>query len=478
MSPAPYKSLGGLQQSRFNPFQMVPMRSSSALITAFLALGACQGSSADLGVAEKSIIGGNENRFDDAVVAVYVGGLCTGTLVAPRVVLTAAHCVGDAIEAGYTNYGSVRFGNGVTPWIKSIQVMDMAMHRLYSPPAFLQHDIALLRLAEAAPEDIKPIPISTRHLTDDHIGLQIRVVGFGNDDGAAASGSGIKRQVTLPLREVRPGHIGIGDHLYNTCQGDSGGPSFASFDGVEHVVGVTSYGANQCRAISYMTRADARWDDFLTEVMNAWSGPCQQDGTCVEEGCDEYPDPDCDPCGMDGRCAGGKCPTPDRDCPLASLLAGDCSDDSDCESRACVEAPDDARIKYCSMSCDPSKTGPASGCAAPLSDCVAETDGTGRCHYSGLTPGVQGSSCSEGSVCRSSMCDAEEGICVEACGEGEPACGEGFECLEKGDLSVCTLPPDGGCNVGAGTSSGLMSGLMLLLALALGRRRRKLVTRS
>lgn len=441
-------------------------------------LVSCQGDAFDVATdpplerQQKSIIGGVPDHADPSVVALSIGGLCTGTLVAPQIVLTAAHCVADLIVSGNTDAGSVRFGDGEGPWIDTISIVDMSMHRLYKPPAFLQHDIALVRLARPALSQIPIIPISTQNLTEEDIGLQLRTVGFGNTDGEAGTGAGRKRQVTMPVKEVRPGHLTVGDYLYNTCQGDSGGPSFAMFGGTEYVVGVTSYGASGCSGLSALTRTDAMWDAFTTEVMSAWSGPCKQDNLCVEDESCAYPDPDCDPCGMDGVCI-LDCPAPDKDCPLAGLAGESCGDELGCESRLCTTSPEDDRIQFCSMSCDPSQSSANSGCFAPLTVCQDLGDGTGQCRFAGTTPGAQGSPCTEGSDCRSGMCDSADEICVEACGVDLPECAEGFSCGAVGDLQVCTLPPsDSGCRVGGQGAEG-WGGMLLVLALFFGAKRRR-----
>jgi len=224
-----------------------------------------------------------------------------------------------------------------------------------------------------------------------------------------------------------------------------------------------------------MTRTDIMWDAFLTEVLNAWSGPCQNDGNCVEDASCAFADPDCDPCGMDGVCAAG-CALPDRDCELGGLAADPCTGAMDCESRICVSAPEDERIQYCSMPCDPSKTSAESECFAPLTICEEQADGTGVCAFPGLTPGVQGARCEGSEDCRSGMCDQEEGICVEACGDNLPVCAEGYECLAAGDTKVCAIPSKAGCE--AASSKATWSGVLLMLALFIVSRKRSQSLRS
>jgi MYXO-CTERM domain-containing protein len=183
-------------------------------------------------------------------------------------------------------------------------------------------------------------------------------------------------------------------------------------------------------------------------------------------------------CGFDGICGNG-CDRKDLDCPISGFLGDSCDDREDCESLVCLESPEDARVKYCSTPCDPNNPDDFWSCRPPLSNCVSAGDGTYYCRHSGITPGVQGYECSDHDECRSSICyPPSDGICAEQCGDGLPACAEGYSCENIGDgVDACIVPENGGCcRTSAGPSKRSTAGTFLLIgliALLLAPRRRR-----
>jgi hypothetical protein len=128
------------------------------------------------------------------------------------------------------------------------------------------------------------------------------------------------------------------------CSGDSGGPALATLDGVERVVGITSFGDFGCTQLGAHYRTDSGGArEFLRQ--NAPDLLCARDAVC-DPACDL--DLDCRrPCEADDECEDGEYCAADGNCapdPFSDGGVGDeCTGNADCFSGQCVMAGDETR---------------------------------------------------------------------------------------------------------------------------------------
>jgi secreted trypsin-like serine protease len=258
------------------------------LIGALLAsLVVAAGAHADNPKATGSVIGGHNAMIAQYPSLAYIEGVqatagyaCTGTVVAPRVILTAGHCVEDIESSSIVEPTEIAVATGVSNLTKIPQANISAVVQVLAYPNFdptkLQGDAGLLILA--APVAAPPIAMATgadAALYDP--GDELTIAGWGIDDRNTGHAPNQLQAANVPVEEAGRCKRGtrrfypffdpsrqvcaldIPGFKITTCHGDSGGPAIATRpDGTPVEIGVTSLGDGSCNPSSpgVFTRVD------------------------------------------------------------------------------------------------------------------------------------------------------------------------------------------------------------------------------
>lgn len=241
-----------------------------------------------------------------AIIDTELNTICTGTIIANDVILTAAHCAPEKanhlkIIFNEDAYGTLdtREQDYYQAYVRS--ATDFIPHSEYSDSSEDDtdlDDIALVKFRGTLPEGYAPVKMLDR-VEELKRGLNLLVAGYGVDEvvtevidpntypnlsealetGAAfcnednsycvsveASGDGTLRKAQAPIDSFSKNEFILNEKAAGTCSGDSGGPAFVQKGKELVLAGVTSRGGVLCNDDGVYTNV-ARYRDWIKKTV-------------------------------------------------------------------------------------------------------------------------------------------------------------------------------------------------------------------
>jgi secreted trypsin-like serine protease len=204
---------------------------------------------ASAGTIDAPVVGGStapQGKWPDAVAVLGTSGSCTGTLIAPDVVLTAGHCAEIKPVEVIANTTDYTDADGVLVDVQSTTAYPDWQHT---------YDVSVIVLAKPIP-GVTPRKVGTGCTLDElRSAMSVHLVGYGLTAEDGTGNNTLLNEAMAPVvdpdcsggrgchAKVAPGgeFVAGGDGT-DSCFGDSGGPVYFDTPRGTVVIGAVSRG--------------------------------------------------------------------------------------------------------------------------------------------------------------------------------------------------------------------------------------------
>lgn len=236
-----------------------------------------------LGRGSEPIIGGKIDDNDPAVVLLIsypqdesTFYTCTASVIAPTLLLTAAHCVDAPSHPGYS------FGAFLGPDASAFATVAALKPQLVAAKSAIAHpqydanasnypaDIGVVILSSSV--QATPLPIELAALDAGIAGEPSRIVGYGETKYQQYNARKYEAATTVVGLDPDGHTVVVGDAAHHTCIGDSGGPALVMMGGHETIIGVDSFTPSVgCVEPSHFQRVDT-YQAFVNTYLEPGTG--------------------------------------------------------------------------------------------------------------------------------------------------------------------------------------------------------------
>jgi secreted trypsin-like serine protease len=197
------------------------------------------------------IIGGIDVSVSDPIASstvalVMVGpnqevSLCSGSILASDLIITAAHCVANPKSIVHIVFGTKFTQEDLK---NSVQASSFEPHPNYNPEktGADQNDVGVVFFRGGLPDGYQPAQLLTQ-TSELAKGTEVQLAGYGITEADTQNGTGVLRKAMVLIDNPSFGKTEVildQTHGQGACHGDSGGPAFLRMGGTNYLWGVTS----------------------------------------------------------------------------------------------------------------------------------------------------------------------------------------------------------------------------------------------